>query len=78
MMESELMVELTSLSDQPTSDQHTIESSSEVQKAGVTPTRQTPDLMQDIIKGHFQTPGLGQARDQIAEPDNQWMRGRNS
>ena len=33
---------------------HTIESSSEVQKTGVTPTRQTLDLTHDIFKGHLQ------------------------
>ena len=56
MRESELMAELTSIVN---SIKNTIDSSSEVQKTGVTPTRQTPDLTQDIIKGHFQRLELG-------------------
>ena len=38
----------------------------------MTPTRQTPNLTQDIIKGHFQRPELGTSKGpDIVEPVNE-------
>ena len=42
-----------------------------MQKTGVTPMGQTPDLTQDIIKGHIQRLELETSEDQIAEPENE-------
>ena len=42
-----------------------------MQKTGVTLTRQTPDLTQDIGKGHFQRLELETSERRVAEPDNE-------